>query len=502
VVLSAALSILIVTISLVPSMGIIFAPPTPQSNVGINLSLREGTQLPETDQVANEIAGNIMERFPDLQNVVVRAGGGGGPFGGRAANEASIDVTLPSVKNRTVTRDEVRQFAREEIAERAGVSLGFTGSNQGLGGGEPVDIVVQSDDLDALSRVASDVRDLLERSFPEVTEPSLDIGEPSPELLVTVDHSRAADLGVQPSAVVNEVKNAFAGTTATRYSRGGEEWDVVVRLPASQRSGIPDIESLFVVSSGGNTIPIANVADVSLSETPTEIQREEQIRTIHVTGGIAPGEIVSEIQPEIVGAIDEQIRVPEQVSVEFSGEVSSIQETTGQIGLVFALAVFLVFAIMASQFESFRMPFIIFFTIPLMVIGVILIHVIMGQPVSMFSLIGLVVLAGIVVNNAIVLVDYTNLLRARGLGLFEATVSSARTRLRPILMTTFTTILGMSPLAFFPGDGADLTQPVGITVVGGLASSTVMTLFVVPVLYSMLASKKGVRKNDAAAELE
>lgn len=502
IVLSAAFSILVVSLSLAPSLGIIFAPPTPASNVSVNIELREGTELAETDRVANELAADIMHEFPEVPTVVVNAGGGGGPFGGGGSNSASINVTLASIQERTVTQDDVRTFARKEVDRMAGVSLSFGGGGQGLGAGEPVDIVVQSDDLDALNRVASDVRELIERSFPMVTEPSLDIGDPSPQLVVSVDHHRAADLGVQPSAVVREVRNAFAGTTAAQYSRAGEEWDVVVRLSEEQRSDISDIESLFVVSSRGTPVPVANVAEVSFSETPTEIQREEQIRTIHVTGGLAPGNIASEIQPQVVTAIEENIDVPEHVSVEFSGELSSIQETTGQIGLVFLLALFLVFAIMASQFESFRMPFIIFFTIPLMLVGVVLIHLIMDQPVSMFSLIGLVVLAGIVVNNAIVLVDYTNLLRARGRELFDAAIASARTRLRPILMTTFTTILGMAPLAFFPGEGAELTQPVGITVVGGLASSAIMTLFVVPVLYTMFASKKGVRKSDAVAELE
>jgi HAE1 family hydrophobic/amphiphilic exporter-1 len=382
------------------------------------------------------------------------------------------------------------------------VSLSFSQGGPQLGGSSPVDIVLQSDDLAALTATASEVRDMLDERFPEVTEPALDVGAPTPELVVDVNHHRAADLGVSPDAVVNEVRSAFAGTTATQYSRSGNEWDIVVELPEEQRSGIPDIESLFVRSSAGEVVPITNVASISLGETPTEINREEQIRTIHVTGGLRPGEVISEVQPRVVSAIEERVDVPENVSVRFSGELSQIQETTGQIGLVFALAVFLVFAIMASQFESFRMPFIIFFTIPLMVIGVILIHMILGKSVSMFSLIGLVVLAGIVVNNAIVLVDYTNLLRARGRGLFEAALAAGRTRMRPILMTTFTTIFGMAPLAFFPGEGAQLTQPVGVAVVGGLAASALMTLFVVPVLYTLLASKRGVRKMDVTAEIE
>ncbi len=202
---------------------------------------------------------------------------------------------------------------------------------------------------------------------------------------------------------------------------------------------------------------------------------------------------------ELKARIQDALSIPGDINVQFYGELSEIADAGRQLGLVLVVAILLVFGIMASQFESFRMPFIIFFTIPLMLIGAVAIYVIIGEPLSMFSLVGLVALAGIVVNNGIVLVDYTNQLRTRGYGLYEAAMEAGKTRFRPIFMTTLTTILGMVPLAFFPGDGGQLTQPVGMTIVGGLTSSALLTLFVVPVLYTFFAPRGGVRKQDILA---
>mgnify|MGYP006289769997 CR=1 FL=1 len=499
---TAAFAALIASLALVPSLGIIFSPPQPQESVSIELELRPGTKLAETDRVARDVAEKLSKRFPSLDTVVVEAGaqGGFGPISSTAENQATIDITLPSLEQRPMSLEDVRSYSRKVVEDRPDTTLSFTQAGPQLGADNPIDITLQSDDLDAVQITAEKVLTLIVESFPEVTEPSIDAGEPSPQMRVDISHDRAADLGVSPAAAVREVRAAFSGTIPTIYSMDGSEWDIVVKLAEQQRKDIRDIQSLFVLSSSGKTVPLANIAELTLDQTPTQINREEQTRTVHVTGGLVPGAAAGQVQPQIVAAIENQIEVPEDVSVEYAGELMEIQQTSRRIGLVFLLAIFLVFAIMASQFESFRMPFIVFFTIPLMLIGAILIHFILGKQVSMFSLIGLVVLAGIVVNNAIVLVDYTNLLRVRGRWLFDAALSAGRMRFRPVLMTTFTTISGMAPLAFFPGPGAQLTQPVAVTVVGGLATSAITTLLVVPVLYTLISGKGRLRKQDVSLE--
>lgn len=484
IVLSAAVALLIVALSAAPQLGFIFTGPSPEDSVRVTMELREGTDVAETEKLALEMGEWVTKNVPTAETVVIES----------RDNTATIEVGFPSIRAEEYDTAAVQSLIRKEIASRPGVDIGFAGNrSRMLAGGDPVDIAVRSDDLDAATAIAVELRTLLETRFPQVTEPSLDIGAASPELVVDVDHARAAAFGVSVSDVTAEVRAAVAGTTATRYTRAGEEWDIIVRLPESQRRDIADIEALSVSSTDGTPVPLSNVGEVRVDQSPTEIRREEQIRTIHLTADLVPGALISDVQPRLEAAVAEEITVPEGVSVEFTGELSEISETGGQLGIVLAVAVLLVFSIMAGQFESFRMPFIVFFTIPLMFIGAVAINFAAGQAISMFALLGLVVLAGIVVNNGIVLVDYTNQVRARGLSLHEAVLAAAQTRFKPIVMTTLTTIFGMAPLAFFPGEGGQLTQPVGLTVIGGLSTSAVFTLFVVPVLYTILARKEAAQ---------
>ncbi len=489
-VLALVTAMLMVVLSFVPRLGFIFSPPTAEDSVLLTIELREGTPTEQTDRIANELAAWTGREFPAAETIVVQSGGD-------SDYRATIEIGFSSIRAAAADRTALEAAIRSETARRPdGISLtiGRDRSRQ-LSGGDPIDIMVQSDDLAALASVAVEIRDLLEQEFPEVTEPVTDLGAAAPEVLIRVDPRRAADLGITASQVTGEIRAAADGLTATRYTRSGREWDVRVALMESQRRDIADLESILV-SGGGSTVTVGDVSSITLSQSPAVIQREEEIRTVHITGGLVGGAIVSEVQPRIQQAIADNLDIPAAVSVTFSGEMSEFSRTAGQVGMVFLVAILLVFGIMASQFESFRMPFIIFFTIPLMLIGSVGIYVLMGQPISIFALLGLVVLAGIVVNNGIVLVDYTNLLRARGRDLRDAVIEAGRTRFKPILMTTLTTILGMVPLAFFPGEGGQLTQPVGITVVGGLTSSAVLTLVVVPVLYTIFSPKGDVRKRD------
>lgn len=486
IVLAFSLSLLIVVISFVPRLGFIFSPPVAEDNLLLTLELREGTPLEKTDRISNELAQWIGAEFPAVETIVVQSGG-------ENDYTASIEIGLPSIRAEQFDMNALKAAIRGEIKHRPeGIRIEFgRDRSRMLAGGDPIDIGVQSEDLTAVTALASEIRDLLEVDFPEVTEPSTDVGAATPELLIRVDSVRAAEKGVSVAQVTKEIRSAVDGVTATRYTEGGREWDVRVRLEAAEQLELADLEMISVRNGQGNSVSVGEIASITLSQSPTVIHREGEIRTVHVTGGLVPGAIVSEVQPRVEQAIFEQIEVPDHVDVVFSGEMSEIAGIAGQVGVVFLVAILLVFGIMASQFESFRMPLIIFFTVPLMLIGAVGIYAVMGEAISVFALLGLVVLAGIVVNNGIVLVDYTNQLRSKGLDVWEASMESARRRFKPILMTSLTTILGMVPLAFFPGEGGQLTQPVGITVVGGLSSSALLTLFVVPVLYTMLAKKGG-----------
>ncbi|HUX20809.1 MAG TPA: efflux RND transporter permease subunit [Spirochaetia bacterium] len=492
----AVLAILAVSLSLIPKIGIVFSGATAEDNVRVSLRLRAGTRLEITEASVLDLAQLIKKDVPAIQNLIVTAGGGGS----RGGNSGSINVTLPPVEQASFTADDVIRSARGHAGQFPGMQIGFS-QNRGhsISGSNAVDVLIRSRDMEAATKTAYDVQRLLLEKFPEVTEPDVDVAAALPEVQIVIDRLRAYDLGVSVSAVATEIGSAMNGIGAGQFRTAGTNYAINVVLREQDRSTLPDLERIFVKNSSGTLIPVSSVASIKLSTSPVSIQREDEQRTVHVTGGLVEGYQIASVQPRITKAISQDLVKPDGVSIDFTGELSAIQEAGSQIGIILAIAIGLVFAVMAGQFESFRSPFIIFFTIPLMFIGVLLLYYFIGTPLSMFSFIGLVMLAGIVVNNGIVLVDYTNLMRTRGMGALEACLEAARHRLRPILMTTLTTILGMAPLAFFPGSGAQITQPIGMTIVGGLASSMLITLFLVPVLYSLIAGKVPIRKIDPNA---
>jgi HAE1 family hydrophobic/amphiphilic exporter-1 len=272
-------------------------------------------------------------------------------------------------------------------------------------------------------------------------------------------------------------------------SRGDRLVNVQVQLRDEDRRGLPNLDAIFVMSRGGSRVSLSNVARIAESRAPSSIRRERQERVVRVTGDLGPGIAVTDMQRRLEETIQHNLVPREGVWVRYLGEAQEIQSFFWQYIFIIATAVFLVFGVMASQFESFVDPLIIFFTIPMLFVGVIWIYKFSGEAMSMFSAIGIVALVGVVVNNGIVLVDYTNTLRARGLKVREACLEAGRNRLRPVLMTSFTTIFSMVPIAFFPGAGADTIQPIAKTFVGGLTVSTFMTLFVIPVMYSILNAR-------------
>jgi HAE1 family hydrophobic/amphiphilic exporter-1 len=325
--------------------------------------------------------------------------------------------------------------------------------------------------------------------LPEVETPEINIEEGSPQLQIEIDRDRASALGVSLSAISSEIRTSMNGVTATTITQGERLLDVDVMLRPEDRIGLPTLDSISVNAANGQRISLSNVATIIENRAPTGIRRENQQRRLRISGDIPPGIAATEMQDRLKEVVGHYYVPREGVNVEYLGEAEEIREYNMRFLFIIAVAVFLVFGVMASQFESFVDPLIIFFSIPLLLIGVIWIYKIGNEAMSLFSVVGVIALVGVVVNNGIVLVDYTNTLRARGLLVREACVEAGRHRLRPILMTSLTTILGMVPIAFFPGVGAESIQPIGKTFVGGLTISSFMTLFVTPIMYSILNSR-------------
>jgi len=300
-------------------------------------------------------------------------------------------------------------------------------------------------------------------------------------------------LGLNAMTVGNEIRAAVDGVTATRFRTGGRDYDVVLLLAEADRSSRPALDHIFINSQMGGRVPLSSFVEYREGTGPLTINRENQSRVIRVTAGTRPGAAINTLQNRVETVIRAEIPIEDGIIIEFGGDNEEMIRMVTRFALICIVAIFLVFGIMASLFESFRDPFIIIFTIPLSFIGIVGIYLISGDTFNALTLVGLLVLIGIITNNGIVLVDYTNLLRKRGYPLFEACVEAAGNRLRPILMTTVTTLFALIPMAFFPGEGSEMVSPIGKTVLGGLSFGSLMTLFLMPTIYFIINKKTDLR---------
>jgi len=403
------------------------------------------------------------------------------------SHTGTLQVQLPPFEERVDSSEEIKQKLRRHFNSFPSAKFSFSGMGGGpMMGASPVDILVKTEDLEKGKVIAEQIRDLLDREIPEITEPTVDLKDGLPQVEILIDRDRLYNLGLNVHGVGQEIRANIDGITASQLSQGGTEYDIRLFLAEGDRNALPDLDKLFVLNNSGQRIPLASFASYERTTGPVNINRENQARVIHVTAGTAPGVPINMVESRVRRLVRENIPAEPDVQIEFSGEYQELIKYGQRFIYILLVSIFLVFGVMASQFESFLDPFIILFTIPLSLIGVIGLYFFTGETYSLLTAVGLVMLAGIIVNNGIVLVDYTNLLRKRGLSIHDACVAAGGNRLRPILMTSLTTILALIPMAFFPGEGSELVAPIGKSVVGGLSVGSLLTLFLIPVLYAIL----------------
>jgi HAE1 family hydrophobic/amphiphilic exporter-1 len=498
--LLVAVAILGGSVALIPRIGFELTPPQPSDTVQVSVELPVGTRLERTEEVMQRLAGIVENEVTAYNDIIISAGerSFGGFLGASRSYRGTFAVTLPDIAQRVESSDEVEDILRSHFDEFPGVNFSFDAGG-GPGGGPfnapPIDVLVQSQDLERAQEVAQRIRDLITSDFPEVTEPSVDLEEGLPQVELVIDRARAYALGLNIATIGQEVRARIDGVTASKYRTGGSEYDIVVISDEPSRDELLDLDRIFVINNQGRKIPLSSFASTRRDTGPVDITRENQRRTIHVTGGLAPGSTVEQVTPRLRRAIFEAIPAEQDLVIEFGGDYADLLRYGRTFGIIMLISVFLVFGVMASEFESFVDPFIIIFTVPFLIVGVLWLYFLTGQTLSLFTAVGLVVLVGIIVNNGIVFVDYTNLLRKRGLGIRDALIEAGGNRLRPILMTTLTTVLGLVPVAFFQGEGSTLVQPIGQTVVGGLTIGTIITLFVIPVIYAIV-NRIGERREE------
>jgi HAE1 family hydrophobic/amphiphilic exporter-1 len=490
-------AVLILSITMIPSIGFNLFPVPEDESVTLEVELPIGSNLNATEAVMDRLEDIIDREVTGIKDIIVTSGTSvmfG--LGGNAANMGQIKITLPPFEERIDTSAVIQEKLRAHFDDFPSVIFNFTAGQANMSGGAPINIAIRSEDLVKAKAMGEKIETLIRDNLTDVTEPELSISDGLPQVEVVIDRNKAYDLGLNVYSIGQEVSANVDGKTATRFRSGGNEYDVVVILPEEDRNEIPDLKKIFVVNSMGKRIPLSSFASLEKSTGPVSITREDQVRTVHVTAGLRRGVPTNVGEAQVRELIKANIITDEDVVIDYAGDYAEIMKMVRKFIVIMIIAVALVFGVMASQFESLKDPFIIFLSIPLMVIGIVFLYALMGTPFSMLTAVGLVMLAGIVVNNGIVLVDYTNLLRKRGLPVREACIEAGGNRLRPILMTTLTTVLGMVPMAFLRGEGAEMVRPIGLTVVGGLSVSTIMTLFMVPVVYSLFNKEKPNKENQ------
>lgn len=497
VTLVIAVCLLVVSFALVPTMRVNMMPNGHDDSVTLNITMPIGTPLKDTKIVALEFEKIIKEEVKGYKYLTTTIGSGGRGGGSSATYRVNIQIRLPETSEQIDDAQVIQQKLRSHFNDFAGASFSFNAGMRGQMTGDDLDIAIRSEDLATALDVADKVKAVMQ-SIPDIGEPSIDTERGLPQVEVDIDRDRAYAFGVDVTTVAREINYAINGVTSTAYRNKGKEYDVVVMYKPEDRKNVIDLESMYVSGKNGK-VAVSNFATLKRGLGPVSILRENQTRIVHVTAAIVSEKNANLVEDSIREGIANSFIVPEGVSISYEGSWADVSEQMKMYIGIIALAIILVFGVMAATYESFKAPLINLATIPFMIIGVVFLYKIINQPLSIMAMVGLIMLVGIVVNNGIILVDYTNLLCGRDIPLMEACLQAGVSRLRPVLMTTLTTILGMLPMCFATEGMSAMVQPIGIAVVGGLTSSTFVTLLVIPVLYSIVMKN---RKKSARAKIK
>jgi HAE1 family hydrophobic/amphiphilic exporter-1 len=506
-VFAVGIALFVASIYLGQFIGVELQPLTDEGEVTVDAELAVGTRVEITEQVLVGLEERIRELVPETTMLVTNASGGGGGFGGGGSgHRGNINVRLVPKDERTRSSDDIAQALRRELSGIPGVAVRArpSGGQQmrgmpggGGGDGSRFSVEIRGHDLGVSQRLAQDVKTLLD-STPGIADSRVGREEGRPEIAVRVDRDKAALLGLSVTGVANTIRTNLAGTQAAMFRTEGNEYPIVVRLREEDRGAISSVGDVLISTPQGQVLPARNVMVTAREQGPVQIDRKNQERIQRVNAEVETtlSEAVDAVQARLP-----ELQVPQGFSVGFGNEVEEQAKSFRELQMVLILAIILVYTVMASQYESLRDPFIIMFSIPLASIGVVGSLLLTNTPFSMQAYIGIIMLAGIVVSNAILLVDYANTLRHRDkMELRPAIELAGRHRLRPILMTSICTMLGLVPMSLGIGEGSELQVPLARVVIGGLLTSTMITLVFVPALYTVFEEGwRGLYKKGASS---
>ncbi|MBN2347610.1 MAG: efflux RND transporter permease subunit [Bacteroidales bacterium] len=496
-----ALVLFISSLFLFKYVGTDFMPESDESRIMASVELQTGLRVEETMKVTRQLEQIIHDRYPEV--TILSASSGSDDEGGifslfsqTGSNMINLMMRLTSIEERDRSVWDIANDLRKQMDQFAEIiNYNVTTSSSGMGGtSNTVDIEIFGYDFDITNKLAAEVKGKIEK-IEGAQDVQISRKADKPELQIVLDKGKLAENGLNSAMVSANIRNRVDGLTASRFREEGDEYDIVVRFKEEFRNSISDLEQITIMTPTGQQIKLKELGEVKEYWGPPNIERKRKERVVTVSVkpvGVSLGELAKKINTEL-----ESIDFPQEVVVNVGGAYEDQVESFMDLGLLLIISLVLVFLVMASQFESFAMPFIIMFSIPFAFTGVILALFFTNTTLSVIAALGAVLLVGIVVKNGIVLVDYINLMRDRGYDLNEAIALSGKSRLRPVLMTAMTTILGMLPLAMSTGEGSELWSPMGITVIGGLVFSTLVTLVIVPVVYAIF-SRKGERDKKQA----
>ena len=502
VVLGAAL-VLGGSLSLIPFVGVELMPTTDEGEVRITGEMQVGTRLELVDRQFKEVEAIVRRFVPEIKNLVTMVGGSPWHGGGSHLGEMRISLVPQSQRNRS--SDEIAADLRKRLQNIPGVTI-RTRAGQGLfllrigtQDADEVQVEIRGHAIETADALAEKVKAIVE-AVPGVTDAQISRESGTPEELILIDREKAADMKLTASAVANALETFLSGTRAGDFRQEGDEYRILVRLKDPEQMALRDILDLTLTNADGQPVVLRNVVNVAPRSGPVEIERKDQERVTTVSANLSDrdmGSVLSDIRQGL-----QSVPVPQSFSILLGGDYEEQQKAFRELLLSISLALVLVYMVMACQYESLRDPFVVMFSVPLAAIGVVLTLFFTRTTFNIQSYTGCIMLGGIVVNNAILLVDHTNLLRRRdGMPLRGAIEEAGRRRLRPILMTAMTTILGLLPLALGMGEGGEAQAPLARAVIGGLFSSTLITLVFVPVMYSIFERRLAAGAKPEAGQV-
>ncbi len=488
--------VLIASLALIPLIGTEMMPETDEGEVRINIEMEVGSKLALLDSTALKVEEIINREVPEVENIISFLGGVGWRFSGSYLGEIRLSLVEQSLRGRSSQeiaadlRSKLNNIPGATIRTRAGQGLFIL--RMGTSDGDRIEVEIRGYDLETASILAEQIQAMVEQ-VEGVGDAGISRESGMPEENITVDRARAESMGVSVSAVANAIQTVLSGTTAGNYRDQGDEYSILVKLKDSELMPLDQLLDITITGQGGVPVVLRNLVDFQSGFGPMSIERKDQERIITISTDLTGRDLSS-----VIGDIRENLSlmaIPQGFSITFGGDYEEQQKAFNELALGLILALILVYMVMACLYESLRDPFIVMFSVPLAIVGVVLMLFLTDTTFNIQSYIGCIMLGGILVNNAILLVAQTNMARKEeGYEMFAAIREVGRRRLRPILMTALTTIFGLLPLALGVGEGGEAQAPMARAIIGGLASSTLITLVFVPVMYSFIAKKDVLKK--------